>query len=53
MISFSVSNNSSQAEETGLLEEIVEAVEDIRKGMLTRAEMESFRPTGLRRALMI
>ena len=48
LILFSVSNNSSQPEETGLLEEIGEAVEEIRKGMLTRAEMENFRPTGRR-----
>ena len=33
------------------MEEIVEAVEDIRKGMLTRAEMENFRPTGRRKQL--
>ena len=30
------------------MEEIGEAVEEIRKGMLTRAEMENFRPTGRR-----
>ena len=33
----------------GELEEIGEAVEEIRKGMLTRAEMENFRPTGQRK----
>ena len=32
----------------GELEEIGEAVEEIRKGMLTRDEMENFRPTGQR-----
>ena len=32
----------------GELEEIGEAVEEIRKEMLTRAEMENFRPTGRR-----
>ena len=33
------------------MEEIGEAVEEIRKGMLTRAEMENFRPTGRREQL--
>ena len=51
-------NNTSQAEDgtsqlgssviMGELEEIGEAVEEIRKEMLTRAEMENFRPTGRR-----